>query len=240
MARGGGRVRTNVFCHRPGSWVASSMHEGSKSWWTDFPSSKEPIGSGHDTCLLLDSGLDVARRWKEARHPELAGNGGCARRRGGRPLLRQNRSVPSRFYIRQSAGRATDPAGQSARGMDAAVEFDVTYLEKKMGRSNSGDKKIIFGTVLCNFHIGLMKSGRVQWQEAEATKIDFNTVLIRQDKKFFTSEFFKVTQDAIPLILHYKTIYTYFILIPKNFFEYIYHFWITNSGLITKIRKNLI
>ena len=31
---------------------------------------------------------------------------------------------------------------------------------------------------------------------------DFNTVLTREDKKFFTSELFKVIQDAIPLILH--------------------------------------
>ena len=28
---------------------------------------------------------------------------------------------------------------------------------------------------------------------------------IRQDKKLFTSEIFKVIQDAIPLILHYRT-----------------------------------
>ena len=34
---------------------------------------------------------------------------------------------------------------------------------------------------------------------------DFNIVLTRQDKKFFISELFKVIQDAIPLILHYRT-----------------------------------
>ena len=32
-----------------------------------------------------------------------------------------------------------------------------------------------------------------------------DTVLIRQDKKFVTSELFKVIQDAIPFILHCKT-----------------------------------
>ena len=36
-------------------------------------------------------------------------------------------------------------------------------------------------------------------------KKKFNTVLIRQDMKFFTSELFKVIQDAIPLILHCRT-----------------------------------
>ena len=50
-----------------------------------------------------------------------------------------------------------------------------------------------------------MMYGRAKWQEAEATRKDFNSVLIRQDKKFFTFELFKVIQDAVPLILHYRT-----------------------------------
>ena len=57
--------------------------------------------------------------------------------------------------------------------------------------------------------IGLMKCGRAKWQEAEATRRDFNIVLTRQDKKFFTSELFKVIQDAIPLILHYRTMFKF-------------------------------
>ena len=81
----------------------------------------------------------------------------------------------------------------------------VIYLEKKMERFNSGDFTNIFGTNLYTLIIGLMKSGRVQWQEAVETRKDFNTVLIRQDKKFFTSELFKVIQDTILLILHYWT-----------------------------------
>ena len=76
-----------------------------------------------------------------------------------------------------------------------------------MERLNSGDYKIVFGTYLSNLNIGLMKSGRAEWQEAEATRKYFNIVLTRQDKKFFTSELFKVTQDAISLILHYRTLY---------------------------------
>ena len=83
----------------------------------------------------------------------------------------------------------------------------VIYFEKKMERSNSGDKKIVFGTNLSDLNIGLMKCGRVQWQETEATRKDFNIVLINQDKKFFISELFKVIQDAIPLILHCRTMY---------------------------------
>ena len=64
---------------------------------------------------------------------------------------------------------------------------------------------IIFGTILCDLNIGLMKCGRVQRQKAEETRKDFNIVLIHQDKKFFISELFKVIQDAISLILHFRT-----------------------------------
>ena len=99
---------------------------------------------------------------------------------------------------------------------------------------------MIFGTNLNTLNNGLMKCGRVEWQEAEATRKDFNIVLIRQDKKFFTSELFMVIQDTISLILHYRTI-----LFPNDFFEYIYHIGcainshsITNSGLIPG-RQNL-
>ena len=78
----------------------------------------------------------------------------------------------------------------------------VIYHEKTMEGS-----KIIFGTILSNLNIGLMKSGRAQWRKAEETRKDFNIVLINQDKKFFVSELFKVIQDAISLILHYRTMY---------------------------------
>ena len=64
---------------------------------------------------------------------------------------------------------------------------------------------MIFGINLSTLNIGLMMCGRARWQEAEATRKYFNIVLIRQDKKFFTSELFKVNQDAIPLILHCRT-----------------------------------
>ena len=81
----------------------------------------------------------------------------------------------------------------------------AVYLEKMMERLNSeNSKKIIFGTMLCILNIGLMKSGRTQWQKEEETRKDFNIVLIHQDKKFFISELFKVIQDAISLILHYR------------------------------------
>ena len=66
---------------------------------------------------------------------------------------------------------------------------------------------MIFRTNLRTLSIGLMICGRARWQEAEAAKKYFNTVLTRQDKKFFTSELFKVIQDATSLIFHYRTMY---------------------------------
>ena len=42
------------------------------------------------------------------------------------------------------------------------------------------------------------------WHEEEESRKDFSIVLMLQEK-FFTSELFKVIQDAILLILHYKT-----------------------------------
>ena len=46
------------------------------------------------------------------------------------------------------------------------------------------------------------KNGRRRRQQEK-----INIVLIHQDKKFFISELFKVIQDAIPLILRYRTMY---------------------------------
>ena len=82
-----------------------------------------------------------------------------------------------------------------------------------MERLNSGDETIIFRTILYILNIGLMKSGRAPWQDEEETRKDFSTVLILQDKKCFTSELFKVIQDAISLILHSRDN----VLIPNNF-----------------------
>ena len=74
-----------------------------------------------------------------------------------------------------------------------------------MEQLNSGESKMIFRNSSCIVLIGLTKSGRVEWQEAEETRIDFNIVPIHQDKKLFASELFKVIQDATSLILRYRT-----------------------------------
>ena len=66
---------------------------------------------------------------------------------------------------------------------------------------------MIFGINLSTLNVGLMMYGRARWQEAETRK-DFNTALIRQDKKFFTSELFKVIEDAIPLIQKLQKVFT--------------------------------
>ena len=78
------------------------------------------------------------------------------------------------------------------------------YLEKTMERLNSGAQKTILRNISCIVIIGLTTSGRASWQEEEGTRKCFSVVLILQEK-FFTSELFKVIQDAILLILHYRT-----------------------------------
>ena len=72
-------------------------------------------------------------------------------------------------------------------------------------RENAGESKTIFRNISCIVFIGLMTSGRAAWQEEEETRTYFSIVLMLREK-FFTSELFKVIQDAILLILHYRTI----------------------------------
>ena len=81
--------------------------------------------------------------------------------------------------------------GQLPREEDGAIEF---WRLKDDLRTN-----------LSILNIGLMICGRARWQDAKAARKDFNIVLIHQDKKFFISELFKGIQDAIPLILHFRT-----------------------------------
>ena len=105
-----------------------------------------------------------------------------------------------------------EPGAQSNQAYPVAKNWTLlfvteNYLEKKMVRSKSGDWKMIFGINLSTLSIGMMKCGRARWQEAEATRKDFNIVLSRQDKQFFISELFKVIQDVISLILHYRTMW---------------------------------
>ena len=59
---------------------------------------------------------------------------------------------------------------------------------------------------VCILNIGLMKSGKAPWQEEEETRKDFSIVVLIREK-FFTSELFKVIQDAILLIFHCSTMY---------------------------------
>ena len=62
-----------------------------------------------------------------------------------------------------------------------------------------------------------MNSGRASWQKEEEDKRnDFSIVMILQEQ-FFTSELFKVIQDATSMILHYRTMY-YFRTISSSTF----------------------
>ena len=58
---------------------------------------------------------------------------------------------------------------------------------------------------MCVVIIGLMKSGRAVWQEEDETRKKISIALILLEK-FCTSELSKVIQDAILLILHFRTL----------------------------------
>ena len=78
------------------------------------------------------------------------------------------------------------------------------YIEKMMEQFNSGELKEIIRNISCIALIGLTTGGRKAWQEEEETRKDTSIVLIHQEQSC-TSELFKVIQDAILLILLYRT-----------------------------------
>ena len=97
-------------------------------------------------------------------------------------------------------------------------QWKTNGKRETMERLNSGESKTIFRNISCIVIIGLTKSGRAAWLEEEYKRKDFSSVLILQEQ-FCTSELFKVIQDAISLILLYRDN----VVIPSNFFQYIYH-----------------
>ena len=89
------------------------------------------------------------------------------------------------------------------------IFFDMQeYKEKMMERLSSGELKTIFRNMSSFVIIGLTTSGRKAWQEEEETRKNTSIVLIHQEQ-FFTSELFKVIQDAISLIQLFKTMYLF-------------------------------
>ena len=88
-----------------------------------------------------------------------------------------------------------------------------------MERLNSGESKTIFRIILCILDMGLMKSGRASWQEAEETRKFFNIVLIHQDKKFFNLRALQGHSGRNPIDPSLQDN----VFVPDNFFEYFYH-----------------
>ena len=108
------------------------------------------------------------------------------------------------------------------------------YLKKKMERSNSGDWKMIFRSILCILDIGLMMYGRARWKEAEGNK-----------------KIFQYCTDPSGEILYLRALQGHSgrslidpslqdnVIIPDGFFKYSYHVGcainlhsIVNSGSI--------
>ena len=100
--------------------------------------------------------------------------------------------------------------------------------------SNSGDWKMIFGTNLSTLNIDLTICGRARWQEAEATRkrCQYCTDPSGQETLYIRALQGHSGRNPIDPTLQRN------VLIPKIFFEYIYHIGcavslhsITNSGL---------
>ena len=86
-----------------------------------------------------------------------------------------------------------EPGDQSNLAYPVAKKTNTLLWHGELLREEDG--AIVFWRLqddlqnrLSTLNIGLMMYGRTRWQEAEATITDFNTVLTRQDKKFFTFE----------------------------------------------------
>ena len=112
----------------------------------------------------------------------------------------------------------------------------VIYFEKKMERLNCGDQKIVFDTNLRTLNIGLMKCGRVKWQEADGghkKRFQYCTDSSGQEILYLRALQGHSGRNPIDLTLQDN------LVIPDNYFEYIYHIGcamslrsVTNSGLI--------
>ena len=77
-----------------------------------------------------------------------------------------------------------------------------------MEQFNSGESSFIFEINSHKYSIGLMSVGKLAWQHEDEQKGDSSTVLMFQEQ-FFASALFKDIQDAISLILHYRTMYLF-------------------------------
>ena len=85
------------------------------------------------------------------------------------------------------------------------LRHSQTYNEKTMEQFNSGESRIFFRI---NFHKNncLMSVGKLAWQQEEVQKGDISIVLIFQEQ-LYISKLFEDIQDAISLILHYRTMW---------------------------------
>ena len=95
-------------------------------------------------------------------------------------------------------------------------------------------RTFLFKNISCIVISGLTKSGRKPWQEEEETRKDTSIVLIRQEQSC-TSELFKAIQDAVSLILPFRTMLLFRAVSSNTFImsdvQSIY-ILIINSGLI--------
>ena len=140
-----------------------------------------------------------------------------------------------RKWIDIEPGAQFDQAHPVAERLTPLFFGTENYIEKKMGRSNSGECKMIFGTCLSTLNIGLMKYGKSKMAGGGGNKKRFQycTDPSGQEILYLRALQGHSGRDPIDPILKDN------VLIPNDFFEYIYHIEcavnlhsITNSGMI--------
>ena len=137
-------------------------------------------------------------------------------------------------FASRSKAKAKPQRRDSASPSTRTISFgERTWTDVQPGEYSISDYEVSKKLIHLLRHGSLP---REDGQEEEETRKDFSIVLILQEK-LFTSELFKDIQDAILLILHYRTM----LLIPNDCVEYIYHIGcainshsMTNSGLIPR------
>ena len=87
------------------------------------------------------------------------------------------------------------------------------YLNKTKELFNSGEWKKFFRNISHFVVFGLTACGRKAWEEKETSK-DTSMALIHQEQSF-TSELFKVIQDAVSLIFLYRTMWLFRVTSPS-------------------------
>ena len=134
----------------------------------------------------------------------------CRSKAKAKPQRRESASSSTRtLLIGERTSTDVEPGGYSISDYEVSKKLIHLLRHGRQHRENDGAIEFWRITdhlqdhfVFC--HHWSDEKGRKAWQEEEETRNDTSIVLIRQEQSC-TSELFKVIQDAVSLILFYRT-----------------------------------